>query len=152
TLADPEVQIHVPAESAVTVRADGSYLVTGGLGGLGLRVAGWLAARGAGHLVLVGRSGAASVEQRAAVAALQACGTRVTVATADVADRGQVERILGEVAVSGMPLRGVIHAAGLLDDGLLMQQTPARLRTVMAPKVSGALHLDALTREAPLDF
>ncbi|KYF88678.1 hypothetical protein BE20_22375 [Sorangium cellulosum] len=98
--------------------------------------------------MLVGRSGAASVEQRAAVAALEARGARVTVAKADVADRAQLERILREVTTSGMPLRGVVHAAGILDDGL----TPARFRNVMAPKVQGALHLHALTREAPLSF
>nr|AAF62885.1 EpoF [Sorangium cellulosum] len=152
TLDDPEVRIRAPAESSVAVRADGTYLVTGGLGGLGLRVAGWLAERGAGQLVLVGRSGAASAEQRAAVAALEAHGARVTVAKADVADRSQIERVLREVTASGMPLRGVVHAAGLVDDGLLMQQTPARLRTVMGPKVQGALHLHTLTREAPLSF
>jgi polyketide synthase 12/epothilone polyketide synthase D len=152
TLEGPEIRIRVPAESRAPVRADGSYLVTGGLGGLGLSVAGWLAEHGAGHLVLVGRSGAVSAEQQAAVAALEAHGARVTVAKADVADRAQVERILHEVAASGMPLRGVVHAAGLVDDGLLMQQTPARLRAVMAPKVQGALHLHALTQETPLDF
>ncbi|WP_437313181.1 type I polyketide synthase [Sorangium sp. So ce385] len=146
------VERGAPAESGVTLRADSTYLVTGGLGGLGLSVAGWLAERGAGHLVLVGRSGAASAEQQAAVEALAAHGARVTVAKADVADRAQLEQVLREVAASGMPLRGVVHAAGVLDDGLLMQQTPARFRKVMAPKVQGALHLHALTREAPLSF
>nr|AAF62883.1 epoD [Sorangium cellulosum] len=151
-LEDPDVRIRVPGESGVAIRADGTYLVTGGLGGLGLSVAGWLAEQGAGHLVLVGRSGAVSAEQQTAVAALEAHGARVTVARADVADRAQIERILREVTASGMPLRGVVHAAGILDDGLLMQQTPARFRAVMAPKVRGALHLHALTREAPLSF
>ena len=152
TLDDPEVQVEVPAEPGITLRADSTYLVTGGLGGLGLSVAGWLAEQGAGHLVLVGRSGAASPAQQAAVAALEARGARVTVAKADVADRAQLERVLREVAASGLPLRGVVHLAGLLDDGLLLQQEPARFRAVMAPKVLGALHLDALTREAPLSF
>ena len=152
TLQEPSVQVRVPAPSSAALCADGSYLVTGGLGGLGLSVAGWLAERGAGHLVLVGRSGAASAEQQAAVAALAARGARVTVAKADIADRAQLERVLGEVAATGMPLRGVVHAAGILDDGLLQQQTPERFRAVMAPKVLGALHLHALTREAPLDF
>ncbi|MDC0746351.1 type I polyketide synthase [Polyangium mundeleinium] len=134
------------------VRRDGSYLVTGGLGGLGLSVAGWLAEQGAGHLVLVGRSGAATPAQQAAVAALEAKGARVTVARADVADRAELERVLHEIGASGMPLRGVVHAAGVLDDGLLLQQTPARFRAVMASKVRGGLHLHALTRELPLSF
>lgn len=143
-----------PADAApgVPIRADGSYLVTGGLGGLGLGVADWLARQGAGHLILVGRSGASRAAHPAAVAALEARGTRVTVARADVADRAELAQLLRAVAESGLPLRGVIHAAGVLDDGLLAQQTPARLRAVMAPKVLGALHLDALTRDAPLDF
>nr|WRX36519.1 myxalamid-type polyketide synthase MxaB/epothilone polyketide synthase D [Cystobacterineae bacterium] len=152
TLDDPSVEIRVPVERQSQVRGDGTYLVTGGLGGLGLSVAGWLAGQGAGHLVLVGRSGAASAEQQAAVAALQARGTRVTVAKVDVADRSQVARLLGDLSKSELPLRGVIHAAGLLDDGLLAQQSAARFREVMAPKVLGALHLHELTREAPLSF
>jgi acyl transferase domain-containing protein/acyl-CoA synthetase (AMP-forming)/AMP-acid ligase II/acyl carrier protein len=141
-----------PAGPPAGIRADGAYLVTGGLGGLGSSVAGWLARHGAGHLVLVGRSGAATVAQQAAVAALQAGGTRVTVVRADVADRAQVARLLADLAASGTPLRGIVHAAGLLDGGMLLQQAPARLRAVMAPKVLGALHLDALTRDLPLDF
>ena len=152
TVDEPEVQIRARAESDVAVRRDGSYLVTGGLGGLGLSVAGWLAGKGAGHLILVGRSRAASAEQKAAIAAIEAKGARVTVAKADVADRDQMARVLDAISASGTPLRGVIHAAGLLDDGLLAQQTSARFRKVMAPKIDGALHLHALTRAMPLDF
>jgi acyl transferase domain-containing protein/acyl carrier protein len=152
TFEDLNVEIHVPSERQALVRGDGTYLVTGGLGGLGLSVAGWLAEQGARNLVLVGRSGAASPQQQAAVAALQARGARVTVARVDVADRMQMARLLEEIAGSTMPLRGVIHAAGILDDGLLAQQSPARFREVMAPKVLGALHLHELTRDAPLSF
>ncbi len=141
-----------PPAPAFPLRADGTYLVTGGLGGLGLRVAGWLAGKGAGHLVLVGRSGAASAEQKAAVTALEARGARVSVVRADVAVRAQIEPVLAEIAASGAPLCGVVHAAGVLDDGVLAQQSPARLRAVMAPKALGAWHLHELTRDLPLDF
>jgi myxalamid-type polyketide synthase MxaE and MxaD/epothilone polyketide synthase C/epothilone polyketide synthase D len=144
----PEVE----DQASLPIRQEGSYLVTGGLGGLGLRVAGWLAEQGAGHLVLLGRSGAASPEQQAAIAALEAQGARVTVARVDVTDRAEMERVLEGVAASGMPLSGVVHAAGVLDDGLLSQQTSARFRRVMAPKILGALHLHTLTRGCPLDF
>jgi acyl transferase domain-containing protein/acyl carrier protein len=144
----PEVEV----QASVPIRQEGSYLVTGGLGGLGLRAAGWLAEQGAGHLVLLGRGGAASPEQQAAVAALEALGARVTVARADVADRAAIERVLAGVAASGMPLSGIVHAAGVLDDGLVAQQTSARFRRVMAPKVLGAVHLHELTRNQPLDF
>nr|WRX36517.1 hypothetical protein [Cystobacterineae bacterium] len=152
TLNEPSAQVLVPTRPRVAIRGDGSYLVTGGLGGLGLGLAAWLAEQGAGHLVLVGRSGAESPEQQAAVAALREQGARVTVARADVADRAQVERVLVEVAASGMPLRGILHAAVVLDDGLLVQQSPKRMRKVMAPKMLGALHLHELTLQAPLDF
>ncbi|WP_158624963.1 type I polyketide synthase [Corallococcus terminator] len=152
TLADPRAHVRVPADSGVTFRRDGSYLITGGLGGLGLKLAAWLADQGAGHLVLVGRSGAASPEQRAAVDALVARGTRVTVARADVADPARLAQVIAEVDASGMPLRGVIHAAGILEDGMVQQLDPARLRRVLAPKVLGAWNLHVLTREAPLDF
>nr|WP_246357067.1 non-ribosomal peptide synthetase/type I polyketide synthase [Pyxidicoccus fallax] len=152
TVDGAEVRIRVPAVSGASIRSDGSYLVTGGLGGLGLGAAGWLAQQGAGHLVLVGRTGASTPGQQAAIAALKALGAKVTVAKADVAERAQLERVLADIAASGMPLRGVLHAAGVADDGPLAQQTQSRLRKVMAPKVRGALHLHELTRQARLDF
>ncbi len=152
TFGARDVPIHVPVTDPAAIRADSSYLVTGGLGGLGLSVAGWLAEQGAGHLVLSCRSGASSSGQRAAVAALSAKGTRVTVAMADVADRVQVQAIVSAIATSGMPLRGLVHAAGVIDDGLLEQQTPSRFHAVMAPKILGAMNLHELTRELPLDF
>jgi NADPH:quinone reductase-like Zn-dependent oxidoreductase/acyl carrier protein len=152
TLDDPDITIRVPIESGVTVRADRSYLITGGLGGLGLSVARWLADQGAGHLVLAGRSGAATAAQQEAVAAIQATGKKVSVVKADVSDRAQVESLLRVVDGSGMPLAGIVHAAGFLDDGLLVNQDPSRFRKVMAPKIQGALHLHALTRDLPIEF
>jgi myxalamid-type polyketide synthase MxaE and MxaD/epothilone polyketide synthase C/epothilone polyketide synthase D len=147
-----EGPIRLPSSEPAAIRKDGSYLVTGGLGGLGLSVAGWLAEQGAGHLLLVGRSGVQSEQQKQAVSALGAHGARVTVAQADVAVREELEKVLQLVAESGLPLRGVVHAAGLLDDGLLQQQSPERFRKVMGPKVQGALHLHELTRGMPLDL
>ncbi|MFY0568047.1 SDR family NAD(P)-dependent oxidoreductase [Archangium lansingense] len=152
TLNDPKARIVVPATEARRLRADGTYLVTGGLGGLGLSVAKWMAEQGAGHVVLVGRDTALSPEQQAAVAAIEASGARVRVARADVSDRTQLARVLSEAAEGEPPLRGVIHAAGVLDDGVLVQQTVERFRRVMAPKVLGGWNLHVLTRELPLDF
>ncbi|MBL8971651.1 MAG: SDR family NAD(P)-dependent oxidoreductase [Myxococcales bacterium] len=134
------------------VRGEATYLVTGGLGGLGLAVAGWLAGRGARRLVLLGRQGAASAEQRAAVAALVEGGVQVTVARADVGERAEVERVLAEIRGSGSRLRGVVHAAGAADPAMLADITPARLRGGLAAKARGALLLHALTREEELDF
>jgi epothilone polyketide synthase D len=146
-----EVPIRVPAEAPVTVRPGRTYLLSGGLGGLGLSVARWLAERGASHLVLMGRSGAVSASQQEAIAELAAAGTKVTVARADVADRAQVDAVLRTIPPE-LPLGGIVHAAGLLDDALLAKQDRARFRRVMAPKIQGALNLHSLTRDTPLDF
>ena len=140
------------ATREVRVRADRSYVITGGLGGLGLDAAEWLVDRGAGHVVLVGRAGAVSPEQQAAVAALGGRGARVTVARADVSAREDVARVLADAEASGLAIAGVIHAAGALDDGLIAGQDAGRLRGVIAAKGLGALHLDALTRGMALDF
>ncbi|WP_141592152.1 type I polyketide synthase [Myxococcus sp. AB056] len=135
-----------PAE----LRADATYLITGGLGGLGLKLAEWLVDRGARHLALLGRKGA-SAEAQPVLDALRAGGVEVRVFKADAAARPDLERVLGEVAAEMPPLRGVFHAAAVLDDGVLVNLTAERLRTVMEPKVHGAWHLHTLTASAPLE-
>jgi acyl transferase domain-containing protein/NAD(P)-dependent dehydrogenase (short-subunit alcohol dehydrogenase family)/acyl carrier protein len=125
-----------------------SYLVTGGFGALGLRTAQWLADRGARQLVLVGRR-SPSVDAAAAIAALRSSGVQVTTAQADVTDDTTMANLLGKLVA---PLRGVVHAAGVLDDGVLLDQTWSRVRRVMAPKVDGAFYLHRLTRHLDLDF
>lgn len=132
------------------LRTDGTVLVTGGLGEVGLQIARSLAQRGVKHLVLTGRRGLETPGAREAVAALEGLGAKVTVAAVDVADREALERVLADVD-SNTPLRGVVHAAGVLDDGMLSDQTAERFARVMSPKVAGACHLDALTRKADLD-
>lgn len=149
---DPELRIQVRATEGVRIRKDSSYLISGGLGGLGLSVAAWLAEQGAGQLVLLSRKGAQSEAQQAAVEALRARGSQVLVAQADIADRGEVASVLREVDASGLPLRGVIHAAGVLADGVLLQQTPERFEQVLRPKVQGAWNLHELTEQRELDF
>ncbi|HNN97270.1 MAG TPA: SDR family NAD(P)-dependent oxidoreductase, partial [Pseudomonadota bacterium] len=152
TLSESDALVRSQPRTEVPIRSHGSYLITGGLGALGLKVAQWLGDRGAGHLVLMGRAGDLSFEQRIAVSGLVAKGTRVSIAKGDVANRAQLEQILADIQGSGMPLCGIVHAAGALDDGLIMQQTPLRFRTVMGPKLQGAWHLHELTRHKPLDF
>jgi acyl transferase domain-containing protein/acyl carrier protein len=151
TLDDPAVAVAPPATPPTVVRAEGTYLITGGLGGLGLTVAQWMVTHGARHLVLVGRS-APTAAAAAAVAALRVAGAEVVIAQADVADAAQVATVLATIAHSPAPLRGIIHAAGILDDGLLLQLDQARFTAVMAPKVAGAWNLHTLSAEAPLDF
>ncbi|MCL5997769.1 MAG: SDR family NAD(P)-dependent oxidoreductase, partial [Chloroflexi bacterium] len=139
------------AQDTARIRPAATYLITGGLGGLGLRTARWLVDKGARHVVLGGRSGA-SDEARAELHDLERGGAQIVVLQADIAQMDQVSQVLARIDQDMPPLRGVIHAAGVLDDGALLQQTWARFRTVMAAKVAGAWNLHVLTRALPLDF
>ncbi len=127
----------------------GTYLVTGGLGAIGLQIASWAVDRGARHLMLAGRS-PASEEARAAIAELRGRGAEIAVVRADVSRAADVARILADLSPAA-PLRGVFHAAGVLDDALLDDQSWDRFVPVMAPKIAGAWHLHAATRGLPLD-
>jgi epothilone polyketide synthase E len=129
----------------------GTVLVTGGLGALGLRVARSLAERGVPHLVLMGRRSKDATDLQRVVGELEGLGARVTLASADVANAEALAAVLASVPHEH-PLRGVVHAAGLLDDGILAEQTAERFARVMAPKVIGAWNLHVLTRDADLDF
>lgn len=131
------------------VRADRTYLISGGLGGLGLALAQWLVTQGARHLVLLGRSG---LPLRGLPADLQQPGLCVHVARCDVTDRQALSTVLEQIAATSAPLGGVIHAAAVLQDGLLLQLPPDSLSKVLAPKVLGAWNLHELTRDLPLDF
>jgi acyl transferase domain-containing protein/acyl carrier protein len=154
--SDPrQVRRLVRAEAGSTAplvfREDAGYLITGGLRGLGLLVAEWMVARGARNLALMGRSGA-SPQAQSVIARLESSGVRVFVAQGDVSSEDDVVRVLAEMAQSLPPLRGIIHSAGVLDDGMLLQQNWSRFETVMAPKIAGTWHLHKLTRAMPLDF
>jgi acyl transferase domain-containing protein/NADPH:quinone reductase-like Zn-dependent oxidoreductase/acyl carrier protein len=129
----------------------GTYLITGGLRGLGLMTAQWLVERGARHLVLTGRS-APNAEAEEALRAMEVRGVLVRAAVADVSDAAAMKRLLGETRKTMPPLRGVIHSAGLLDDGVLLHQNWDRFKTVFAPKVTGSLILHRLTSPDALDF
>ncbi|WP_437494053.1 type I polyketide synthase [Sorangium sp. So ce1014] len=133
------------------LRPDASYLITGGLGGLGLQVARWMTERGARNLVLVGRRSPPEEAQRA-LHELEAMGARVLVAQADVGRPEDVARVLSEMAAGMPPLGGVVHAAGVLDDGVLQQLDGERFRRVLAPKAAGAWNLHVATRDRALDF
>ncbi|WP_079149059.1 type I polyketide synthase [Streptomyces agglomeratus] len=132
-------------------RPDGSYLVTGGLGALGLSLAEFLAANGAGSLVLLGRSEPAPAAAER-IEALRAAGTSVRTVRCDVADRDGLRAALAEIRDQLPPLRGVVHAAGILDDATVRNLTPQQVERVLAPKAAGARNLDAATTGDPLDF
>jgi NADPH:quinone reductase-like Zn-dependent oxidoreductase/acyl carrier protein len=140
------------ADDRPLCRADGTYLITGGLGGFGLATAHWLVEQGARHLVLLGRSGAASAEAKRAVEELGQAGAKVLVARADVSRSQDLSDVLGRVAATMPPLRGVVHAAMVLDDAALLNLEPSQLERVLAPKAHGAWNLHLQTQHLPLDF
>jgi NADPH:quinone reductase-like Zn-dependent oxidoreductase len=125
---------------------DAAYLITGGTGGLGLTTARWMVRQGARHLALISRHGASGIE--AAIDEMRKAGAQVAAIRADVARREEVRRALEEVDNSMPPLKGIIHAAGVLDDGMLAEMDIERFAYVMGPKISGAwnLHLETLDR------
>ena len=135
----------------------GSYLVTGGLGGFGLRSAEWLAAMGARELVLLGRSGAASEEAQQGVARLEAQGVNVHALACDVADEAALSKVFARFGKSAdadgiAPLKGIIHAAAVIDDALIRHLDAEGIQRVMTPKLEGARLLDHLSAEHALDF
>ncbi len=138
-------------EASIQLQADATYLITGGLRGLGLLTAEWLVERGCRHLALLGRS-APTEATLAVIRKLEQSGSRVLLLQGDVANPADVARCLEQICQTLPPLRGIIHSAGVLDDGVLLQQSWERFLTVMAPKVFGAWNLHVQTRELPLDF
>ena len=133
------------------IRRHGTYLITGGLGGLGLKVAAWLVAQGARTLVLLGRRPPTPAADHA-IAALTAQGAQVLTVQADVAQEVEVRSVLDRIAGTLPPLCGVFHAAGVLDDGLLLNLDVVRMRGVMAAKVDGAWLLHRLTQHMDIDL
>jgi natural product biosynthesis luciferase-like monooxygenase protein len=131
---------------------DVAYLITGGLGGVGLKVAEWLVERGARHLLLVGRSSPTPVAKQV-IASLEARGCTVTVAAADVADEAAMRAVLGEWRTVGRPpVRGVMHAAGSWHDVPIAQMDAGMLAAVLAPKTTGTWVLESLLADQALDF
>jgi epothilone polyketide synthase D len=143
-------QEHLAGKEAV-IRKDASYLISGGLGALGIAAARWLAEQGAGHVALVGRS-EPSAEVAREIDKIRELGSRVSVVRGDVAKPEDVERIVSDLRGGQAPLRGVIHAAGVLRDHSVDQQNWEEFKQVFAPKVLGAVNLERATRGDDLDF
>jgi len=131
-------------------QANASYLITGGTGGLGLKIAEWLVEQGVRHLLLMARN-TPNVQAQHQIDNLQHMGAIVTVIQANMADQSQVANVIENIN-ENLPLKGIIHAAGVLDDGIIQTQSPERFTRVMAPKVQGAWHLHELTQGLSLDF
>jgi acyl transferase domain-containing protein/acyl carrier protein len=150
TVPETGSTVAVVPEGVVPVAyADGAYVITGGLGGLGLEMAKWLGGLGAGRLVLNGRS-ASSVHTEEVIAGLRAGGTEVEVVRGDVSEPEVASRL---VAARGrFRLRGILHAAAVLDDGMVLNLDRSRVEKVWRPKVDGAWRLHEASEGHDLDW
>jgi NADPH:quinone reductase-like Zn-dependent oxidoreductase/acyl carrier protein len=142
SMCDPAARLE-PRDAGLAAFTAGTCLITGGLGALGLAVARWLAERGGRTLVLAGRR-PPTPDAEKAIAAIEGAGARVEFIRADVVVLADARRLASQIEGSLPPLSGIVHAAGLLDDGTLLQQSPERFARVMAPKVQGAWHMHEL--------
>ncbi|MEL7407817.1 MAG: SDR family NAD(P)-dependent oxidoreductase [Cyanobacteria bacterium J06558_2] len=138
-------------QKSLSFLSDATYLITGGTGGLGLTVAEWMISKGAKNLVLVARS-SPNAAAKSQLTELEQTGAKVVLEKADVSDATAMKDILHRIKNSKVPLAGIIHAAGMLSDGVLVNQTWSSFEEVMAAKVQGAWHLHQLTQNQPLDF
>ncbi|MGW2330392.1 type I polyketide synthase [Streptomyces sp. NPDC001700] len=138
-----------PAGPATAPRLSGTVLVTGGTGALGARTARWLARHGAEHLLLIGRRGPTAEGAAALRDELAGLGTEATIAACDVAAPDELAEVLAAIPAD-RPLTAVVHAAGVLDDGVLDGLTPDRFTAVLRAKADGARNLHRLTRDMDL--
>lgn len=126
-----------------------AYLVTGGVSGFGLETARWLARNGAGQLVLLSRRGASAPGADEAVASLCALGAEAMVLACDVTDLASLANVLQHAEL--LPIKGVFHAAMVIDDALMANLDAERMARVLEPKIKGGWNLHVLTRDLPLD-
>jgi acyl transferase domain-containing protein/NADPH:quinone reductase-like Zn-dependent oxidoreductase/acyl carrier protein len=147
-----QAQLAVVASTAGAFRPDATYLITGGLGGFGLATAHWLVDQGARSLALLSRRGETTDEAREGIAALKAKGATVRAFAVDVADAEQLEQTLSDIRASMAPLKGVIHAAAVIEDAPLINVDQALMHRVMSAKMIGARNLHKATLDDELEL
>lgn len=150
-IANDTREFNAAAPDLPAFRADGTYLVTGGFGGLGSEVARWLAKSGAGHIALVSRRGANTPAAMDLLQELSALGASASAYAVDMADANAVTRLIMELDQSPTLLKGVFHAAGVLEDHLLGDMTAEHIGYVMKPKANGALALHNALHQVGVD-
>jgi polyketide synthase 5 len=141
----------VPPEQARVFRRDGAYLVSGGLGGPGLFLAEKMAVAGCGRIVLTSRS-QPTPEALQTIERIEAMGTDVVVHCGDIADPLTAQHMVEVATVTGLPVRGVLHAAAVVEDAALANITNELIEREWAPKVYGAWNLHSVTLDQPLDW
>jgi polyketide synthase 5 len=141
----------VPPEQARIFRSDGAYLITGGLGGLGLFLAARMAAAGCGRIVLTSRTQPDAAAELA-LERIRSTGTDVHVECGDIADPSAADRVVAAAIATGLSLRGVLHAAAVVEDATLANITDDLIHRDWAPKVDGAWNLHCATAGQPIDW
>ena len=144
-------RVTVPPAQARVFRRDGAYLITGGLGGLGLFLAEKMAAARCGRIVLSSRS-QPTLKALETIERIRAIGADVAVECGDIAQPGTAQRLVATAIATGLPVRGVLHAAAVVDDATLTNITDELIERDWAPKVYGAWNLHAATADQPLDW
>ncbi|KAK0038779.1 SDR family NAD(P)-dependent oxidoreductase [Biomphalaria pfeifferi] len=132
-------------------RPDGTYLIAGGFGGLGVATAAHLIAEGAGNIILIGRHQPEEAAQQE-IEKLRENGAQISAVIADISDLAAITSALAEIEIKFPPIKGIIQAAGVLSDSVIDNLDASRLRQVLLPKVGGTWNLHYLTRDAELDF
>ncbi|HRI84532.1 MAG TPA: SDR family NAD(P)-dependent oxidoreductase [Ignavibacteria bacterium] len=133
------------------ITKNGVYIITGGLSGIGLLTAKWLSEKGAAHIALISRRDNYETAE-SILSEIKSSGTEVKIYKGDVSIKEDLENIFKEINSCKYPVKGIIHSAGLLDDGILLNQTSGKFLNVFSPKVNGAWNLHELTKESELDF
>ena len=146
--------IHDSKPSALprlSLPSEATYLITGGLGGFGLKTAEWLVSKGARNLLLVSRSGPKSEDAVSTIAHLESLGVKIIAVACDITVKDEIFATVQEASKIMPPLRGIVHAATVIDDGLICNMNERQIRSVLSPKILGALNLHELTQSFPVD-
>lgn len=151
TATPPRIEQAREPAAPIAFASDATYVVTGGLEGFGRETARWLARQGAGTVVLLGRRGMRTPDAAQTVRSIESDGARVRVFACDVADRTALAEVFARIDRELPPLRGIVHAAMLLDDKIIAGMDERSMRAVIAPKALGALNLHALSLSRPID-
>ncbi|MEM6602370.1 MAG: beta-ketoacyl reductase, partial [Verrucomicrobiota bacterium] len=138
--------LEIPSAEDLPIKAGGVYLITGGAGGLGKRFADYIAKTTDTQLILTGRRKESPLSKEALTS------LHATYHSCDVTDQSEVESLIKEVLDTYGKLDGMIHSAGVIKDGFLLQKTPEEAKVVLLPKIKGVQHLDAATKDLELDF
>jgi 3-oxoacyl-(acyl-carrier-protein) synthase/acyl carrier protein len=146
-----EVKTDLKEYESCSIDSQKCYMITGGLGALGLLTAEWLAKNGAHSIILLGRN-QPSDRAKVTIQSMQARGVDVQVMNVDVCNKDSLKQVFDEIDRQKLVLGGVIHSAGCIDDAYILNQTMMKMEKVLAPKVEGLLHLHELTLNRSLDF